>query len=43
MKVCQVAATDVILLCEEVASLASPVVCNSSPEGFLPGAEVMVL
>ena len=28
------------MLCEEVASLASSVVCNSSPEGFLPGTEV---
>lgn len=40
LEVCQVVVAEVIVLCGEVASLASPVVCNSSPEGFLPGTEV---
>ena len=34
------AVAEVVQLCSEVAALASPVVCNSSPEGFLPGAKV---
>ena len=43
MEVCQTAVSEVIQLCEEVASVASPVVCNSSPEGFLPGTKVNTL
>ena len=27
---------EIISVCETVASIVSPVVCNSSPEGFLP-------
>ena len=29
---------EIIGVCETVASIVSPVVCNSSPEGFLPEA-----
>ena len=29
---------EIISVCETVASIVSPVVCNSSPEGFLPEA-----
>jgi hypothetical protein len=38
-EVCRVTIERTIELCSEVATLASPVVCNSSPEGFLPGAQ----
>ena len=34
------AMSKIIQLCCEVADLSSPVVCNSSPEGFLPGSKV---
>lgn len=40
LEMCQAAVAEVIQVCEEVASLASPVVCNSSPEGFLPSTKV---
>ena len=40
MNVCREIITKLIELCGEVATLTSPVVCNSSPEGFLPGAQV---
>ena len=40
VNVCRVVMSEAIQLCYEVADLASPIVCNSSPEGFLPGAKV---
>ena len=40
LDVAQAVVAEIIQLCGEVALLASPVVCNSSPEGFLPGAKV---
>lgn len=30
---------EVVSLCGEVAELVSPIVCSSSPEGFLPESE----
>lgn len=33
------AMTTVVSICHDVAELVSPVVCSSSPEGFLPDAE----
>ena len=33
------AMTTVVSICHHVAELVSPVVCSSSPEGFLPNAE----
>ena len=31
--------SEVVILCSRVVKLVSPVVCNSSPEGFLPEAK----